>query len=119
MATTTTKFDSNPAPSRTFASQSKLPKLPIPPLEDTCKRYLDALAGLQTAEEHEQTKEAVEDFLKGDGPRIQEKLKTWAEDKDRCVLWIWQQLESDFIVVISRSSGRACTQAIDRSSLMA
>lgn len=81
--TTTTKFEQNPKPARTFAAQGKLPKLPIPSLEDTCKRYLGALRALQTDEEHEETKRAVQEFLAGDGPRIQEKLLKYAESKDR------------------------------------
>ena len=52
-----------PAGSRTFAAQSKLPKLPIPPLEETCQRYLRALEPLQDEEEHVATKEAVAEFL--------------------------------------------------------
>ena len=78
---TTNKPD--PPSSRTLAYQTKLPKLPIPPLEDTCRRYLRALEALQDQDEHEATKKAVQDFLENDGPVIQEKLKTWAEDKDR------------------------------------
>ena len=66
--------------------QSSLPKLPIPTLEETCKRYLRALEGLQDPEEHARTKVAVDEFLQGDGPRIQEKLKAYAEDKARYVL---------------------------------
>ena len=81
----TTKFEPNPSPSRTFARQDELPKLPVPPLEDTCKRYLRALEGLQDPEAHEATKKAVEDFLNGEGPRIQERLKVWAENKARYV----------------------------------
>jgi hypothetical protein len=34
-------------PGKTFAGQSQLPKLPIPPLEETMGRYLRALEGLQ------------------------------------------------------------------------
>jgi carnitine O-acetyltransferase len=71
---------------KTFAHQDKLPKLPIPSLEDTCQRYLKALQGLQDETEHEKTKKAVEDFLTNEGPVIQEKLKAWAEHRDRCVL---------------------------------
>ncbi len=70
---------------RTFKYQEKLPKLPIPPLEDTCKRYLKALEALQDETEHATTKAAVEDFLKNDGPLIQDKLIEWAKTKDRCV----------------------------------
>ena len=67
----------------TFAYQEKLPKLPVPPLEETCKRYLRALEALQDEKEHVQTKAAVEEFLENDGLKIQEKLKKWAETKDR------------------------------------
>lgn len=70
---------------KTFAGQSSIPKLPIPPLEETCGRYLRALEGLQDEAEHERTKAAVEEFLKGEGPRLQEKLKEYAADKARCV----------------------------------
>ena len=60
-----------------------LPTLPIPPLEDTCRRYLRALEGLQEPDEHARTKKAVEEFLNGDGPRIQARLKNWAAKKAR------------------------------------
>jgi carnitine O-acetyltransferase len=40
-------------PPRTWAHQSQLPNLPIPPLEDTCRRYLTALKALQDEKEHE------------------------------------------------------------------
>ncbi|KAH9948648.1 acyltransferase ChoActase/COT/CPT [Amylocystis lapponica] len=86
-----TKFESNPPESRTFARQHELPKLPIPPLEDTCKRYLIALQGLQDRKEHEETKRAVEDFLKAEGPRIQEHLKSYAEDKASYIEEFWYE----------------------------
>jgi hypothetical protein len=81
------KFDPGKVPEgkRTFAGQDKLPKLPIPPLEDTCQRYLEALKALQNEHEHQLTTAAVKDFLEKDGPRIQEVLIKWAENKDRCV----------------------------------
>jgi carnitine O-acetyltransferase len=60
-----------------------LPTLPIPPLEDSCRRYLRALEGLQEPDEHARTKKAVEEFLGGDGPRIQARLKGWAAKKAR------------------------------------
>ena len=89
MATTTTKFEANPATGRTFANQSKLPKLPIPPLEQTCKRYLRALEALQTPSEHEHTKRAVDDFLRNEGPKIQDKLVNWAKNKDSYIEEFW------------------------------
>lgn len=65
----------------TFANQDSLPKLPIPELEDTCRRHLDALAALQSPREHEESKAAVQEFLKTDGPQLQEKLKNYATSK--------------------------------------
>lgn len=79
------KFQNHPQGSRTFARQQELPSLPVPPLEETCSRYLTALEGLQDPRDHEETKRAVEDFLRGDGPRIQERLIEWAKGKARYV----------------------------------
>jgi carnitine O-acetyltransferase len=70
---------------RTWAHQSQLPNLPIPPLEDTCRRYLTALKGLQDEKDHENTKRAVQAFLQGDGPRVQQSLIEYAKNKPRCV----------------------------------
>ncbi|KAG6811804.1 hypothetical protein H0H92_005727 [Tricholoma furcatifolium] len=80
-----TQFDARHSPpaNRTFAQQHKLPKLPIPELEDTCRRYLRALEGLQDEQEHLKTTQAVQEFLENEGPKIQEKLKVWAANKDR------------------------------------
>jgi carnitine O-acetyltransferase len=68
-------------PGITFAAQDSLPKLPIPDLEATCKRYLEALKPLQSFKEHENTERAVQDFLRGEGPELQEKLRKYAADK--------------------------------------
>jgi len=65
----------------TFANQDSLPKLPVPELEKTCSRYLEALSALQSPREQEETKAAVQDFLKTDGPVLQEKLKNYASSK--------------------------------------
>lgn len=65
----------------TFANQDSLPKLPVPDLENTCRRYLDSLAALQSPREQADSKAAVEDFLKTDGPVLQEKLKNYASSK--------------------------------------
>lgn len=62
----------------TFAHQDKLPKLPIPDLEATTKRYLGSLYPLQDAREHTESERAVEEFLRTDGPTLQEKLKTYS-----------------------------------------
>ena len=65
----------------TFAGQDSLPKLPIPELENTCKKYLAALKPLQNPREHVDTKVAVQEFLKGEGPYLQEALRNYAAGK--------------------------------------
>ena len=55
---------------RTFDGQPSLPKLPIPPLEDTCKRYIQAVTPLLTKQELATTSAAVERFLATDGPTV-------------------------------------------------
>jgi carnitine O-acetyltransferase len=73
---------------RTLAFQDKLPKLPIPFLEDTCNRYLRALEALQDEKEHANTKAAVKQFLETDGPGpvLHRRLEEYAKDKARFVL---------------------------------
>jgi carnitine O-acetyltransferase len=68
-------------PGITFAHQDKLPKLPIPDLDGTLKKYLEALKPLQSAREHADTKQAVEEFQRNDGPELQERLKKYATGK--------------------------------------
>ncbi|KAI0630079.1 acyltransferase ChoActase/COT/CPT [Trametes polyzona] len=86
-----TRFEQNPPESRTFARQHELPKLPIPDLEESCRRYLTALEGLQDPREHAETRRAVEDFLHNDGPRVQEKLKEYAKDKASYIEEFWYE----------------------------
>lgn len=43
----TRHFSEDPTDGETFKYQNQLPKLPIPELEDTAKRYLAALKPLQ------------------------------------------------------------------------
>lgn len=68
-------------PGITFAHQDKLPKLPIPDLDATCNRYLLGLEPLQTSREHTETENAVQEFLRTDGPILQEKLKSYSQDQ--------------------------------------
>ena len=68
-------------PGITFAAQDSLAKLPIPELESSLKKYLAALRPLQSPKEHAETQQACEEFLKGEGPALQEKLKKYANGK--------------------------------------
>lgn len=73
----------------TFARQDELPRLPIPPLADTCERYLAALAPLQTPEQHQRTRHAVEHFLHRDGPLLQERLHQYASTRTSYIADFW------------------------------
>ncbi len=72
-------YQEKPKGGVTFAHQEKLPKLPIPELSGTMERYLSALKPLQSAREHSDTKHAVDEFLRHEGPELNEKLKKYAE----------------------------------------
>lgn len=62
--------------------QESLPKLPVPTLEETAARYLKSVHPLLTTSELENTKKAVEEFIKpgGAGQKLQEKLIARRED---------------------------------------
>ncbi|TYJ58261.1 hypothetical protein B9479_001087 [Cryptococcus floricola] len=69
-----------------------LPKLPIPPLRDSCTRYLTALEALQTPREHAKTKEVVREFLEeGEGDLWQKKLEEYAKDKESYIEEFWYE----------------------------
>jgi carnitine O-acetyltransferase len=79
-------------PGITFAAEDSLPKLPIPDLESTLKKYLSSLDPLQTAREHADSERAVADFLRTSGPELQEKLKAYSEGQTSyieqfCTCW--------------------------------
>ncbi|WFD07931.1 carnitine O-acetyltransferase [Malassezia vespertilionis] len=74
---------------QTFAQQDKLPKLPIPDLEESCKKYLKSLEPLQTFEQHAASKAAVAEFLQNEGPKLQEELIEYAKTKHSYIEEFW------------------------------
>ncbi|KAJ2897070.1 hypothetical protein IWW38_001833 [Coemansia aciculifera] len=74
----------------TFANQDKLPRLPIPTLEDTTARYLKSVRPLLSASEYVDTERAASTFIKSTelGPVLQQRLQqvdaqaphSWLED---------------------------------------
>lgn len=71
--------------------QDSLPKLPVPTLEETSKRYLKSLQPLLSDAEFAKSKAAVADFVKpgGVGQRLQEKLVAKRQDPDT-KNWIYE-----------------------------
>ncbi|KAF9518299.1 hypothetical protein BS47DRAFT_1371113 [Hydnum rufescens UP504] len=90
-------------PAPTFQHQDKLPKLPVPSLEGSARKYLRALEGLQDSQEHQATKSAVEDFLRGEGPQLQQKLIDYAATRDSYIEEFWYEsyLNSNDPVVLA------------------
>lgn len=68
-------------PGITFAAQEKLARLPIPELEDSCRKYQAVLKPLQSQRQQNDTAAAVQDFLKGEGPELHARLKKYATGK--------------------------------------
>ncbi|KAG7285182.1 hypothetical protein NEMBOFW57_009803 [Staphylotrichum longicolle] len=81
--------DDQPKGGVTYAHQDKLPKLPIPDLDRSCERYLAALKPLQSAREHAETKNAVQEFLRNEGPELNEKLRKYAEARTSYIEQFW------------------------------
>ena len=54
--------------SRTFGNEDRLPRVPLPELEDSCRRFVEWCAPLLTPEELAETEAAVASFLRPDSP---------------------------------------------------
>ncbi|KAJ3101205.1 hypothetical protein HDU96_010082 [Phlyctochytrium bullatum] len=77
-----------PRPAPTFAHQPTLPRLPIPPLAETCTRYLRSVQALATPAEYAATEAAVRKFLApgGLGETLQARLQ--AKDRESTGSWL-------------------------------
>lgn len=62
--------------------EDSLPRLTVPSLEETSKRYLKSVHAILSAEEYEATKKAVAEFTKsgGQGEELQQRLLARRED---------------------------------------
>ena len=62
--------------------EDSLPRLPVPTLEETGKRYLKSVHPLLNPQEFEHTKKAVTEFLKpgGQGEELQKRLVARRDD---------------------------------------
>ncbi|KAL0186531.1 hypothetical protein M9458_018201, partial [Cirrhinus mrigala] len=72
---------------RPLVHQESLPKLPVPPLKQTCARYLASLEPLISEEEMTHTRELMAEFLQpgGVGERLQKSLERRARKTENWV----------------------------------
>jgi carnitine O-acetyltransferase len=80
---TTTSVDASPeAVGATFGNEDRLPRVPLPTLEESCERFLAWCAPLLTSDELAATKDAVDAFLQPESParRLQAALEEYDRD---------------------------------------
>lgn len=75
-----------------FRNQKHLPSLPVPDLNSTLQKYLKSVKALVSPTDHLKTQSIVNDFLKNEGPTLQERLllhKAEMEKKGRSWFIDW------------------------------
>ncbi|KAI1882358.1 hypothetical protein AGOR_G00249860 [Albula goreensis] len=95
---------------RYLAHQGGLPKLPVPPLKQTCERYLAMLEPIISEEEMSQTRTLMAEFLRsgGVGERLQKGLERRARKTENWLSDWWLQtayLDYRMPVVVYSSPG--------------
>ncbi|XP_026095149.1 carnitine O-palmitoyltransferase 1, liver isoform-like isoform X1 [Carassius auratus] len=72
------KLFSGPKP-MLYSFQSSIPRLPVPPIKDTVRRYLESARPLMDDEQYKRMEGLAKDFEKNLGPKLQWylKLKSW------------------------------------------
>ncbi|KAI3653874.1 hypothetical protein MP228_001821 [Amoeboaphelidium protococcarum] len=75
---------------KTFALQSKLPRLPIPSLEKTIAKYLQSLKPILPADQVQQTNKIAANFLSGQGAVLQQRLVDYEKaQKNGWLEYLW------------------------------
>ncbi|KAK2169375.1 hypothetical protein LSH36_10g01024 [Paralvinella palmiformis] len=71
--------------------QKPLPRLPVPTLDETLKKYLHSIKAVVSAEQYKRTNRLVEEFGKPDGlgTKLHEELLKFARTKDNWVYNLW------------------------------
>uniref|UniRef100_A0A8C4EUH9 Carnitine O-acetyltransferase a n=1 Tax=Dicentrarchus labrax TaxID=13489 RepID=A0A8C4EUH9_DICLA len=95
---------------RYLTHQRGLPGLPVPPLQQTCERYIGALEPIVEVDELKHTNELVDEFQKagGIGERLQRGLEKRASNTENWLSEWWVQvayLEYRLPVVVHSSPG--------------
>ncbi|KAJ2849266.1 Carnitine O-acetyltransferase mitochondrial, partial [Coemansia brasiliensis] len=72
-------------------SSTSLPKLPVPELQDTAARFVEAARPLFSAEEFEACLVKLNDFIETQGPTLQMRLKERAEQHGNWLEEWWNE----------------------------
>jgi carnitine O-acetyltransferase len=66
---------------KTFNNQDRLPRLPVPDLQSTCRKFLEWVKPLTDEKEYAETVKITDDFLLpgGTGEKLQEQLIEWSK----------------------------------------
>lgn len=80
-------------PGPTFAAQARLPKLPVPELEQSLGKLKDSLRPIaHSTEEYDAAVAKVDDFAKGLGPKLHERLLKRRDETDH---WLEEWWDND------------------------
>lgn len=85
----TRNFSTSAVKGDLYKFQSKLPKLPVPTLQETTEKYIKSVTPLLLKSQLEITKKNVESFLAKQGPQLQSKLENFALTKDNWLAEWW------------------------------
>ena len=86
----TSGYQEKKSPGQTLRFEESLPRLPVPTLEETAKRYLKSVRPLLSKSEFSTTEKTVEEFIKPGsiGQELQRRLQARREDP-KCKNWIY------------------------------
>ena len=77
---------------KTLGYEQTLPSLPVPQLKRTCVKYLESVKPCVSEKEFAVTKNKVEDFCRGVGPVLQEKLEDRASQSKNWLERWWEEV---------------------------
>lgn len=85
------QFSTNSLKGDLYRYQSKLPKLPVPSLEETSSKYLKSIEPYLSPNQLSQSSDTVHDFIKpgGVGEVLQDRLINFAKDKENWLAEWW------------------------------
>ena len=86
----------------TFAQQQSLKKLPIPPLDETLNKFLNqTVKPFLSEKEWEDTRDAVENFKKGEGPQLHAALKEYEKTRNSYIEEFWDAAYLEYDVSVA------------------